>query len=132
MAIPTTLPEQVEDMRDRDISYKTLHRTANLYDRKTDTTIKIPYESLSNKYKDYLSTIIISKELTEEERRKYWYKPKSLSNDIYGTTEFWDIFLILNYCTSISQFTPLVVKYYDPDEFKRFLNEILIIEKVYV
>ena len=128
--IPTTLPDQVADMRDREITYDALHPKAYLYDSKSDTTIKIPYSSLTNKYKDYLSTIVLTMELDDELKRKYWFKPKTVSFDLYGTTELWDTLLILNYYTSISQFTPNVIKYYDPERLKAFLNEILIIEKV--
>lgn len=128
--VPATLPDQVEDIRDREISYDTLHPKAYLYDKKSNTTIKIPYSSLTNKYKDFLSTIIMSRELTDEEKRLYWYKPKSLSYQIYKTTELWDTLLILNHYTCISQFTPNTLKYYDPDRLKAFLNEILVIEKI--
>lgn len=128
--VPVTLTDQVKAIRNIDISYDALHPKALLHDAKTDTTIKIPYSSLSNKYKDYLSTIILTKELTEDEKRNYWYKPKSASYDIYRTTELWDMLLIINHYTSIAQFTPTVLKYYDPNKLKAFLNEIMIIEKV--
>ena len=128
--IPVTLTDQVDEVRLKEITYDNLHPKALLHDIKTDITIKIPYSSLTNKYKDYLSTIVLSKELTEEEKRLYWFRPKTVSYDIYKTTELWDTLLILNYYTSISQFTPTTLKYYDPDRLKAFLNEILIIEKI--
>lgn len=128
--IPASLPEQVERIRDLEITYDTLHPKAYLYDKKSDSTIKIPYSSITSKYKDYLSTIILSVELDDDDKRKYWYRPKSFSYDIYKTTELWDTLLILNNATSIAQFTPNVIKYYDPNRLKSFLNEILIIEKI--
>lgn len=128
--VPSTLPEQVSTIRDTEINYKILHPIALLTDSKNGDTISIPYSSITNKYKDYLSTLIITKEYTDAEKMKYWYRPKTASYDIYGTTELWDTLLILNYYTSISQFTPNVLRYYDPSRLKPFLNEILIIEKL--
>lgn len=128
--IPVDLPDQVSTARNLEISYDVLHPKALLTDKKSGDTIRIPYSSVTSKYKDYLSTIVISKEYTNEDKRKYWYKPKTASYDLYGTTELWDTLLILNYYTCISQFTPNVLRYYDPERLKRFLNEILIIEKL--
>lgn len=128
--IPVTLTDQVNEIRNVEITYDNLHPKALLHDAKTDITIRIPYSSITNKYKDYLSTIVITKELTDDEKRNYWFKPKTVSYDIYRTTELWDTLLILNYYTSISQFTPNVLRYYDPTRLKAFLNEIMIIEKL--
>jgi hypothetical protein len=41
----------------------------------------------------------------------------------------WDTILVLNECTSVTTFKPTTVRYYDPDELKEYLNEIMILEK---
>ena len=102
-----------------------------------DTTI--PFEEqeileeskaiLFNIYKDYLSNIIMEIELNAEEQVMYLYKPKLLSEDLYGTTELWDTILLLNDCVSVIDFKPVTVKIYDPEEFKALLNEIMLIEE---
>jgi hypothetical protein len=127
--IPATITEQVEDIKDCDISYRNLHPVAWMINEETDHTIQFPFSSIINKYRHDLSAILCAVRLTEDEQIKYWYKPKTFSEDMYGTTELWDVILILNNAKSIIDFTPSVVKLYDPNKLKTYLNEIMIIEE---
>lgn len=127
--IPGTITDQISDAEELEISYRTLHPAAIIIDSESERNIRIPFSSIISKYKDFLSEIVISVELTEEEQLHYQYKPKALSEDMYGTTELWDSLLILNNCKSVIDFTPKVVKMYDPEEFKAYLNEVMIIEE---
>ena len=52
-----------------------------------------------------------------------------VSEELYGTTEFWDQILILNNAFSIIDFKPKVLKVYDPERLKLYLNEIMILEE---
>jgi len=131
--VPATLIEQIDDSKDSDISYRTLHMQAIIRDEESGDSIKVPFHSYLSKYKDFLSGIIIEYELTEESRRKYWYKPKTFSFDMYGITDLWYSILLLNNCFSISEFTPKkTIKYYDPDRLKLYINEIFVLEGVNV
>lgn len=130
MIIPSNLPEQVEQVLDFDISYRALHPAALLTNIQTDTTIKIPFSSLINKYKDFLTEIIETIELTDEEQEKYLYKPKKLSDDLYGTTELWSEIMVLNSAVSVIDFKPKKVKVYNPYRLKDYINEIMILEDV--
>lgn len=130
MKIPSNMIEQIDDIRDLDISYDVLHSKALVYNAETDETIQVPFLSIINKYRNLLSSIIVEGTLSEEEQRLYWYKPKSLSNKIYGTTELWSELLLLNNYVSIIDFTPEKLKYYDPYRFKTYINEILVIENI--
>lgn len=131
MALPVSLQEQIQEARDWEISYKTLHPEAILQDRHSGRNLLIPFSSLTNKYKDFLATIITSTDLDEKDARKYLYNPKLLSYDIYETTEFWNDLLIINNCYSIFEFAPRKnFRYYDPSQLKEVLNEILILEGV--
>jgi hypothetical protein len=111
-----------------EIKYSVLHPTIDIINLQTNTTIIVPFSSLTNKYRVFLSDIIIEKELTYEEKDRYWFKPKTFSQDMYETTQLWDTLLILNEYTSVTQFKPDIIKYYDPEEFKDYLNEIMILE----
>ena len=124
--IPSTITEQIETIEKYDISYRTLHGSAILHNKEDDSNIKIPFSSMIEKYKDFLYEIIITSDATKEELAQYIFNPKKLSQDLYGTTEFWDTILILNDCKSIIDFDLDTIKVYDPNRFKRYLNEIII------
>lgn len=128
MNIPATLLEQVESIKELELSYRTLHESAIISDSYSNRVIQVPFLSITNKYKDYLSTIVQSEELNNFEQERYMFQPKTVSLDFYGTTEFWNDILILNNCYSVTTFKPKVLKFYDPKRLKVLLNEILILE----
>ena len=128
LANPTTISDQINEVNEKEISYNTLHPKLLVTDINKNTTIRVPYSSYVSQYREFLSTIIVEEELDKEGELKYWFKPKSLSNDLYGTTELWDTILTLNECSSATTFKPTKVKYYDPDLFKDYLNEIMLLE----
>lgn len=129
--IPATMTEQVDEIKSMDISYRVLHPDAIVIDKYSSRNIRIPFSSITNKYKDALSTIIIQKELTPLEEVTYSFKPKMLSYDTYGTTEFWNDMLVINDAYSVENFRLSGnVNIYDPTKFKRLLNEIMILENL--
>ena len=128
MDIPSTMTEQVESAKNLEISYRILHPPITLHNEETDINIEIPFSSLMNKYRDYLSDIIIEVPLDDVLQNKYRFKPKMISSEIYGTTELWDTILILNHCFRVAEFKPKVLKVYDPNRLKEYINTILIIE----
>ena len=130
MKIPASMDEQIADIKDLDISYRILHPAAIIIDEYTSRNIRIPFSSLTSKYSNFLSTIIVEIELDDDEQVEYLFKPKALSNYLYGTTEFWNDLLILNNAYSTSEFKPRTVKVYDPNKFKKYINEILILEDI--
>lgn len=130
MALPSTMEEQIEDIMDRDISYRQLHQPVVVKDLVSGINIKVPFSSLTNKYRDFLSKIIIEVDFDDRTTAYYKYKPKRLSEDLYGTTELWSDLLILNNYISITEFIPTRVKAYDPTLLKEYLNEILILENL--
>ena len=127
--IPSTVDEQYEYGKSLEISYRALHHDAYLYDKQSNRTIRIPFMSILSKYSDFLDEIIVEQELTLDEQRVYRWNPKKMSEDFYGTTEFWFMLLVLNNYKSVIEFQPKnYVKMYDTDKFKRYLNEIMILE----
>lgn len=131
MKIPATIPEQIDLIRELEISYKTLHPTAILCDNQSGRNIRIPFSSVTNKYKDFLASSIIEIELDEELQNRYCYKPKMVSYDLYKTPELWNDVLILNGAISTYDFTPVSLKVYDPSLLKDILNEIIVLENMY-
>jgi len=129
LSIPSSMTEQIEQIKGLEISYRVLHPSAKINDKNNKRYVNFPFSSIINKYKDFLYSFIITIALTEEEQNYYQYKPKMLSEDLYGTTELWDAILLLNNNVSVSEFKPKKLKLYDPAKFKRYLNEIMLLEE---
>lgn len=128
MSIPATLTEQVNRAEKWEISYRTLHPSATLKDEFSGKNIEIPFSSLTNKYRNFLSRIVRTTTLDDKLKARYKQRPKLVSYDLYGTTELWNDILILNNCFSTVEFQPTVIKAYNPEQLKEYLNEILILE----
>lgn len=126
--IPATMPEQVDYIQGLDINYRTLHDSLDIVDLSTNISITVPFDSLIDKYADFLLDIVGSVELSDPEQEYYKYQPKKVSDELYGTTELWHSILVLNECASIIDFKPKVLYYYDPSKLKAYINEILILE----
>lgn len=127
--IPVTMTDHINEIKAMDISYRVLHPSIEMNDEETGINATIPFSSVVNKYKDFLKPILMEYKLSEEEQVLVRYKPKLVSETIYHTTELWDVILLLNNCLFASEFTPTVLKVYDPKEFKKYLNEIMLLEE---
>ena len=62
----------------------------------SDKNIIYSYDNILYDYLDELKMISYNIEMTNEEFRKYKYKPKLLAYDIYGATELYFIILAIN------------------------------------
>jgi len=51
-----------------------------------------------------------------------YYKPKTLSLELYGTTEVWLALLRLNGMKNITEFCEPIIRIYTPGELKRLIN----------
>lgn len=130
-----TIEELIEAGKSVDLSYRNLHTP--VYIRHTDRltgeqdTFVIPYKSITLDYMSELRDCIVELPLGEVERTKYRYKPKRMSNDLYGTTELWHALLEANNIFSLIDFTlEKPVKVFEPKRCKTLINEIMILEGV--
>lgn len=131
MAMSVTLTEQIDRANRSELGYRDLHPSAIMYNEETGTTIEVPFSSYTEKYRDYLSAILVRRYMSERDCAKYRFRPKMLSVDLYGSAEFWNDILVLNNCGSVKEFQPIKDKptlFYDPKRLKTYLNEILILE----
>lgn len=126
MEFYTTITELINSVKDMEISYRNLH--TNMYISNKNEIIKIPYKSIIRTYMPFLQKTVIEVNIPDTEINKYKYKPKKISYDLYGTTELWSAILELNNLYSTIDFNISKIKLFDPNEFKRLLNEILIME----
>lgn len=128
MYIPTTLTELIAYGKNLEVSHRNFNNKIFLHNVKTEETLKLPFNPIINKYRDFFDEHIISLELTEEEQDKYWYKPKQLSYDYYGTVEYWSILLYVNQMASAINFTPVKLNLVLKEDILDLVNEILIIQ----
>ncbi len=131
----STIDELVDQIKGEDLSYRNLHtpvyiRYEDRFTGETDTFV-IPYKSVIMDYMPYLRTCAVTLPFDEIEQVKYRYKPKRLSNKLYGTPELWSALLELNNMVSIIDFNlSKPVKVFEPRQFKVLLNEVMILEGI--
>lgn len=123
----TYLDDLILEGSTAEISYRNLHDKAYL-ENSSGNIIKIPYMSLTNKYRDFLDPAVEEIELTPEQYRTYRFNPKGLSLYLYGTTEYWYALLELNNKISVIEFDLETLKVFDPKKLKPIINEIFILE----
>lgn len=86
--------------------------------------------NMSNLYEKYYDILLDNTTiavLSEEEYLRYRFKPKLLSEDLYGTKEFHYMLLRLNNITSVTQFDFREIKVFDRKVIQ-LLNEIIVLE----
>lgn len=125
----STIDELIEHVEKEDLTYRNLHTT--IFMDINNEIIKIPYQSLAREYIHFLEKTVVYVQMNDKEKAIYRFKPKRLSNDLYGTTELWSALLEINYKSSIIDFDcEKSVKVFDPKLLKKMINEILILENV--
>lgn len=76
----------------------------------TSHIYRIPLDDFFLKYKDELEQTLQLYSVEES----LFYKPKALSKQVYGTTEFWLAILRANNMKSITEFCKPVIYLYEP------------------
>lgn len=66
--------------------------------------VHLTSDNLVNDYLDILKEAAQKVQLTEQEKRKYYYNPDLLSYDLYGTTELDFVIMIMNGVISNTEF----------------------------
>lgn len=96
-------------------------------------TLEIPFRNLITT--DYLSDFkreAYKITLTDEEFRKYKYKPKLLANAIYGNSEFHYIILAINGLYSIKDFNKKTIYLIPKKELLNLLSYVYASNKKYI
>jgi hypothetical protein len=124
-----TITQQIFDGKALNISNERLHSHEVLAVGNDKLVI-----NFLSRLSDYTYTIqdrIFQITFDEEEYRRYRFRPKTLSNDLYGTIELATSIMRLNGCVSITEFDFSRVKVFDT-EFAEALRDILNKEKNYI
>ena len=104
----STIPMQIATGKSYNISNERLHshKVLSCFNSK----MVINYLSILSNYQRALESKITTIELNPDQFRKYRYKPKTLSYDLYGTIELATALLRINGCVSISEFNKAKIK----------------------
>lgn len=127
------ISDYIEDYRDLDISFDTMHlkETSTFTDNSKTRKIMLLGDALTTKYKNDLAELEETKVLSAEEQSKYMCNPWALSYDLYGSVEYWHLLLEVNHMFSITEFTQSTIKIYDqtlPD----VIDAILALEEEFI
>lgn len=118
-----TVQKYISAQTNEEISYESLSFIEHL--EKLDLPIK-------NVVEDYLEDIedaYIDIELTDEDYRKYKYKPKVLCYDVYGAPELYFIIMRMNGIYSMKDFTKRKLKMLKPAAMTTLVRSIYTAEK---
>ena len=104
----TTLPSFITSGKKLSISHESITMKYQLND---DTIIS--FQGLMQKYHHALTNYIEEIELSDEEYDRYRFRPKLLSQDLYGTPELWSELLYINHMMSTTDFNKRAIKVYN-------------------
>ena len=88
----------------------------------------VNFTSVIDRYYDILLDHTSIVKLTDDEYLRYRYKPKLLSEELYGTQELHSLLLRLNHITSVIQFDFTELRVFNTNIIK-LINEIMILEE---
>jgi hypothetical protein len=85
---------------------------------KRDHIFRIPINDFFVKYRQQLQEIVQQYNVPD----RYFYQPKTLSLDLYGTTEMWLGLLRLNGMKNITEFRQSIIDVYNPVGLRELIN----------
>ena len=119
MAInPTYIVDSIAEGNKAINSLKNFSDTVLLKNYSNDRIIRIPTDDFFSKYKDELYETV---ELYNVPMKNL-FRPKSVSFDIYQTTELWLALMRLNNFRNITEFDQQIIKIYNPAGLKELIN----------
>lgn len=121
MAIPdiTYINKYIADGKKETLSLRNFYETLLVGDiDNPDHIFKIPMSDFFVKYKRELDSIVQFYSVPQS----MFYKPKSVSYELYGTTELWLALLRLNEMRNITEFHQPIIKIYNVDSLKELID----------
>ena len=99
-----------------------------------DLHVIMNYQSIMDRYVQYIRDYITEIELSQEEMRKYRYNPKRLSCNLYGTTSYWWSIIFANQIHSLTEFDfsrDNVIKVFTREGISAF-STVLSVDKTFI
>lgn len=121
MALPdiTYIDKYIADGKKETISLRNFYETLLVGDvNNPDHIFRIPISDFFVNYKRELDTIVQYYSVPQS----MFYKPKSVSFELYGTTELWLALLRLNEMRNITEFHQPIIKIYNANSLKELID----------
>ena len=121
MALPdiTYMHNYISQGKKETLSLKNFYETILVGDiDNTEHIIRIPIGDFFVKYRNELDSIVQYYSLPQS----LFYKPKSVSYQLYGTTELWLSLLRLNNMRNITEFHQPIIKIYNANSLKELID----------
>jgi len=121
MALPdiTYIDKFIADGNKETISLKNFYETILVGDiNNPDHIYRIPISDFFVKYKSELDGIVQHYSIPQS----MFYKPKTVSYELYGTTELWLAILRLNEMRNITEFHQPIIKIYNANSLKELID----------
>lgn len=115
----TTIEEFIKSNKSVPLSYETFSFIETM-----DNGTRVSVFDVINDYMKELRNASIPIRLTDEEYRKYQYKPKLLCHDIYGNPELYFIILLINDMADVKEFNKKEFKMLPKNHMSMMLSEI--------
>ena len=99
-----------------------------------DLHVIMNYQSIMDRYVQYIRDYITEIELSQEEMRKYRYNPKRLSFNLYGTTSYWWSIIFANQIHSLTEFDfsrDNIIKVFTREGISAF-STVLAVDKTFI
>lgn len=122
----TYIDSYIREKNSEVLSLKNFYNTLLVSDESKDRLFRIPFNDFFIKYREQLEPAIQFYTVSES----MFYKPKSVSKELYGTTELWLSLLRVNGMTNITEFHLPIIKVYNPDKLREIINIFFKREKV--
>lgn len=115
----TYIDTYIQDGQKAVMSLKNFYETILVTDvDNRDHIIRIPIDDFFSKYHDQLETAVQWYNVPD----RYFYQPKTVSLEIYDTTEMWLALLRLNHMRNVTEFNQSFIKIYNPEEIKDLIG----------
>lgn len=121
MALPnnTYIDSFISDGKKSTLSIRNFYDTILVSDvDNRDNIFRVPINDFFIKYQSQLSDSIQYYSLSE----RMFYRPKTLSLELYGTTELWLSLLRVNGMRNITEFHTPIIKVYAPNDIKEIIS----------
>lgn len=119
----STIQQFVSAQTNEDISYEALSFIEHI------DNLHLPIKNVVEDYLEDLDAAYVEVELSDEDMRRYKYKPKILCYDIYGAPELYFIVMRMNGIYSMKDFTKRKLKLLKPAAMNTLVRSIFAAEK---